>query len=70
MRHSQLAHLAEIKELRVAKKRAIRSISQDVPEMAVERLKGCDNIVALSQEAGCASATVPQMARTRSGTQY
>ena len=30
----------------MAKKRAIRAISQDVPEMAVERLKGCDNIVA------------------------
>jgi transposase-like protein len=40
------------KELRVAKKRAIGRYPKAFRKMAVERLKSCDNIVALAQELG------------------
>ena len=39
-------------KLRVAKKRTIGRYPKAFRKMAVERLKGCDNIVALSQELG------------------
>ena len=40
------------KELRVAKKRAIGRYPEAFRKMAVERLKGCDNVLALSRELG------------------
>jgi transposase-like protein len=40
------------KELQVAKKRAIGRYPKAFRKTAVERLKGCDNIVALSEELG------------------
>ncbi len=52
MRHSQWAHFAEKGKLRVAKKRVIGRYPKAFRKMAVERLKGCDNVVALSQELG------------------
>jgi transposase-like protein len=40
------------KELLVAKKRAIGRYPKAFRKMAVERLKSCENIVALSEELG------------------
>ena len=40
------------KELRVAKKRAVGRYPKAFRKMPVERLKSCDNIVALSEELG------------------
>jgi transposase-like protein len=40
------------KELQVAKKRAVGRYPKAFRKMAVERLKSCDNIVALSDELG------------------
>ncbi len=40
------------KGLRVAKKRAVGRYPKAFRKMAVERLKSCDNIVALSEELG------------------
>jgi transposase-like protein len=40
------------KGLQVAKKRSIGRYPKAFRKMAVERLKGCDNIVALSEELG------------------
>jgi transposase-like protein len=40
------------KELQVAKKRAVGRYPKAFRKMAVERLKSCDNIVALSEELG------------------
>jgi transposase-like protein len=40
------------KELQVAKKRAAGRYPKAFRKMAVERLKSCDNIVALSEELG------------------
>jgi transposase-like protein len=40
------------KGLRVAKKRAVGRYAKAFRKMAVERLKSCDNIVALSEELG------------------
>ena len=40
------------KELQVAKKRAIGRYPKAFRKMAVERLKSCENIVALSEELG------------------
>ena len=51
LRRSQLAHYAG-KGLRVAKKRAVGRYPKAFRKMAVERLKSCDNIVALSEELG------------------
>ena len=45
-------HTLQRKELRVAKKRVIGRYPKAFRKMAVERLKRCDNIVALSQELG------------------
>jgi len=38
--------------LQVAKKRAVEQYPKAFRQMAVERLKSCDNIVALSKELG------------------
>jgi transposase-like protein len=46
-----LAHFAG-KELQVAKKPAIGRYPEEFRKMAVERLKGCDNVLALSRELG------------------
>jgi len=40
------------KVLQVAKKRAVGRYPKAFRQMAVERLKGCDNIIALSRELG------------------
>ena len=40
------------KELRVAKKRAIGRYPEAFRKMAVERLKGCENVLALARELG------------------
>ena len=45
-------HTLQGKELRVAKKRAIGRYPKAFRKMAVERLKSCDNIVALAEELG------------------
>jgi transposase len=51
LRQTELAHLAGNGGLRVGKKR-LRRHTKQFRRMAVERLKSCDNIVALSQELG------------------
>ena len=50
MRHSEKAHW-QGRELQVAKKRVGR-YPKEFRRIAVERLKKCDNIVALSRELG------------------
>jgi transposase len=51
LRQLELAHFAGNGGLQVAKKR-VRRHTKEFRRMAVERLKSCDNIVALSQELG------------------
>src|SRR5580765_971259 len=51
-KNETLASTLQRKELRVAKKRVIGRYPKAFRKMAVERLKRCDNIVALSQELG------------------
>jgi hypothetical protein len=62
-------HTLQRKDLRVAKKRAIGRYPLVFRKMAVERLKGYDNVLALAKELGVHQFAIKPLLRARSKAQ-